>query len=226
LSDLESLKRTAQKPVDTIAARILVRPVSIRITSLLIKTRVEPTQVTLLSFGIRIVASIMFIFSEYPLTLGAGIFVYLSEVFDCVDGELARAKKLETHSGAILDYFLDRISEILIYSTITLALFASENDYRTLLVGFLAVTSQLFRSDIGQQVDALKEQSGAQPAQLGIKSYCYYGDSEELMILVTASILNRLLEGMIIIGICSFSYGVARFAEAYLTFRKKRTLAR
>jgi len=225
MSDLESLKKIGQKPVDTIAARILVRPVSIRITSLLIKTSFGPTQVTLLSFSLRVAAAIMFIFNVYFFTLGAGIFIYLSEVLDCVDGELARAKKLETDSGAILDYFLDRLSEILIYSAITLALFASKNDYRTLLVGFLAITSHLFRSDIGQQVDALKEQFGTQPGQRGIKSYCYYGDSEELIILVAASILNRLLEGMVIIGTFSFCYGVARFTEAYLVFKKKQKLA-
>src|SRR3989304_1993480 len=135
MNDLEHLKRTAWKESDSTAAKLFMRPISIRITKAILRTGIGPTSVTVTAFLVKIAASLLFPLNLYLLTALAGLLVYLSHVLDCVDGELARAKKIASSSGTLLDYFLDRLSDIVLYSSIAIALLISTGDQRTLILG-------------------------------------------------------------------------------------------
>ncbi len=216
--EFELLRQKAQKDFDTTAARLLMRPLSIRITRILIQTPITANQVTLFSFLLKFMAAFLFLSTEYVLTLTAGIFVYVSHVLDCVDGEIARAKNLESSSGALLDYFLDRLSDIAIYSGVAFGLFLSRNDPAVLALGIFVVGSNLFMTDVAQKIDKLKGEKHIR-RKSRIYEYFYYGGSANTIVLLVASIVGRLFEGMAIIGILSFSYTIARFAEAYIALR-------
>jgi len=222
MNDPESLKKIALKERDSTAAMLFMRPVSIRITGFLLKTEVSPTQVTLLHFLLRVFASCLFVFNIPFFTLVAGFSLYFSHVLDCVDGELARAKDLVSSSGALLDYFLDRGSDIVVYSSITLALILADDHSRILVlaIGGFALASDFFMTDIGQMVNQLKEESNIQ-SDRGIVPYFRYGGSANTMILLLGSILNRLLEALILIGILSSTFTILRFGETLLSLTKK-----
>ncbi len=78
------------------------------ITYLLFKTNVTPNQITLLSLFLGILSG-FFIFSKH-IYLGI-VFLNLSFIFDCVDGQLARAKSLFSKIGSFLDNMADRLVE-------------------------------------------------------------------------------------------------------------------
>ena len=221
MSAIDALKKVALNVTGETADRLFLRPLSIRITILLFHRNIRPTHVTLLSFAVLMVGASLFLYGSYPLILVAAIVIYFSDVLDCIDGELARVRKEETATGALIDYFVDRLGDIIVYSCITYALFTHSSDARMLLLGIFVIASNTFMTDIGQKVNSLKEQGHIAPSS-GIKSYFNYGGTANTLILLAASAFNVLFEGMILIAILSFSYAIIRFIEAYHVLGKKQ----
>jgi len=73
------------------------------------KTNISPNQVTFASIITGIIAGIAF-YNVTPVALFIGaIFFQLSQILDCVDGQLARMKKVDSEFGRILDGIADYI---------------------------------------------------------------------------------------------------------------------
>jgi CDP-diacylglycerol--glycerol-3-phosphate 3-phosphatidyltransferase len=89
--------------------------IAVRITEPIVKlisrTPLTPNAITLIGFGITVVAAAL-AFTEH--LLAAGIVLLAAGVFDMLDGALARLTERVTKFGAILDSTLDRVSEALI----------------------------------------------------------------------------------------------------------------
>lgn len=101
--------KKSQKAVDDVYALYLARPVSKRITRLLFNTRITANQISILSFFLGMFSAV-FLFFDYSYV--SAIFLYLSFIFDCVDGELARSKEQFTKLGFWIEGTLDRIPDI------------------------------------------------------------------------------------------------------------------
>jgi phosphatidylglycerophosphate synthase len=102
--------RGADEPRDfRIAYAVLVRKLSIRITWLLLHTRLSANGVTLLGIGAGIAGGLMLAWNEFwPLVTGLGL-LQLSFVVDYSDGEVARYRAREQGTatdagGAFLDW--------------------------------------------------------------------------------------------------------------------------
>ena len=94
------------KPVEE---ELLVRPISRKISSALKRfTWATPNKITVLRF-ILAVTLVPFLILKQSFVL-AGISVYFIFVLDKLDGDLARAKKMESSKGAYLDSIFDFIS--------------------------------------------------------------------------------------------------------------------
>ncbi|MBL9012822.1 MAG: CDP-alcohol phosphatidyltransferase family protein [Myxococcales bacterium] len=87
----------------------LLRPVERALTA----ARVTPTQVTVLSLVLCVLAAIA-IGSEY-LATGAWLFI-AGGMLDILDGRLARATSQESPAGALFDSIADRWSELAIFT--------------------------------------------------------------------------------------------------------------
>lgn len=85
------------------------RPLARRVVAVLVHTPITPNQVTLLSGAVGVSGGIaLFGGAEHPGRLVlAGILLFVSVVLDCCDGQLARAKKISSTTGAILDGLAD-----------------------------------------------------------------------------------------------------------------------
>jgi phosphatidylglycerophosphate synthase len=224
MSNLEDLKRLAWKKSDAIIPRFLMRPLSIRITSLLIKTGLSPSHVTLFSFGLEVLAAFLFLQGLYLLSIAAAALLYFSHVFDCVDGEIARVKNCATGSGALLDIFLDRVGDVLVYSGVTLSLFTAGNDSALLLLGIFVIASILFQGCIGYRVGAIMKDAGVESGFSVGKDF-YYGTSGIELVLLPASLARMLPEGMLVIGIVTSFWTVARFVAGYASLKRSESRA-
>ncbi|MFH1641767.1 MAG: CDP-alcohol phosphatidyltransferase family protein [Nanoarchaeota archaeon] len=110
----DSLKNNNKK--DEFAAYIL-RSMSKHITKILIKTSVTPNQITFLSFLFVIAGSIFFIKGGYQNLIIGSILAFFAHLLDCIDGEIARAKKLSSILGQWFDAIVDYTAHpILIFS--------------------------------------------------------------------------------------------------------------
>jgi CDP-L-myo-inositol myo-inositolphosphotransferase len=110
------------KPQDGFVSRFLNRPISRRITSVLLKFPIHPNAWTISILILPVIASAFLVCGDYfSVVIGAAIFQVFS-ILDGCDGEIARAKNLESNFGERLDYFCDFAASLLYVLTLGLGL--------------------------------------------------------------------------------------------------------
>ena len=113
------------KPQDGFVSRFLNRPISRRITRVLLKFPIHPNAWTVSTFVLPLIASVFLIRGNYvSVVIGAAIFQVFS-ILDGCDGEIARAKNLESKFGERLDYFCDFAASLLYVLALGLGLHLS-----------------------------------------------------------------------------------------------------
>src|SRR6266481_6260645 len=101
------------KPQDGFVSQFLNRPISGRITSFLLKFPIHPSAWTISIFVLPLIACVFFVRGDYlSVVIGAAIFQAFS-ILDGCDGEIARAKNLESKFGERLDHFCDFLASLL-----------------------------------------------------------------------------------------------------------------
>jgi phosphatidylglycerophosphate synthase len=101
------------KPQDGFVSRFLNRPISSRITRLLVKFPIHPTAFTASIFVLPLVAGVFLLRGDYfSVLLGAALFQIFS-ILDGCDGEIARAKNLESKFGERLDNICDSLGSLI-----------------------------------------------------------------------------------------------------------------
>jgi hypothetical protein len=107
--------RETRKKHDQLFNLYVMRPIAALVTAGLLGARVTPNQVTLVSLGVFVVAAAMFVaFPGWRGGLAAVAVLELSYCFDCVDGMLARYKKLASKAGHLFDFFTDELKAVLL----------------------------------------------------------------------------------------------------------------
>ena len=113
------------KPQDGFVSRFLNRPISRRITSVLLEFPIHPNAWTISIFVLPLIASVFLVRGDYvSVVIGAVIFQLFS-ILDGCDGEIARARNLESKFGERLDYFCDFAASLLYVLALGLGLHRS-----------------------------------------------------------------------------------------------------
>src|SRR6266576_1895549 len=113
------------KPQDGFVSRFLNRSISRGSTSVLLQFPVHPNAWTIFIFVLPLIACVFFVRGDYvSIVVGAAIFQAFS-ILDGCDGEIARAKNLESKFGERLDYFCDFAASLLYVLTLGLGLHRS-----------------------------------------------------------------------------------------------------
>jgi 1L-myo-inositol 1-phosphate cytidylyltransferase / CDP-L-myo-inositol myo-inositolphosphotransferase len=101
------------KPQDGFVSRYLNRPISRQVTRVLLKFPIHPNTCTMSIFVLALFACPFLVRGGYlNLVIGAAIF-QLYSILDGCDGEIARAKGLESKFGERLDHLCDFLASIL-----------------------------------------------------------------------------------------------------------------
>jgi phosphatidylglycerophosphate synthase len=90
----------------------LARPVSGRISRLLLPTGVAPNAVTLFGLAVGLGSGAAAAAGGYGAVLAATLLFYLGMILDCVDGDLARIKLATSRRGQWLDSITDDLSVV------------------------------------------------------------------------------------------------------------------
>jgi hypothetical protein len=113
------------KPQDGFVSRFLNRPISRRITRFLLKFPIRPSAWTMSIFVLPLIACLFFLRGDYvSVVIGAAVFQVFS-ILDGCDGEIARAKNLESRFGERLDQFCDFLASLLYVLALGLGLHRS-----------------------------------------------------------------------------------------------------
>ena len=139
VESIKELKKICQKKNDNWYGRYFVRKISIYITKLLLKTDVTPNQISGLSILIGIIAGIFFVFGNYWYTLVGASVLLLSNIVDCVDGEIARYRKSASVAGKYIESLNDYIVHPFIFVCITFGLYNIFHNVFIFVLGFSIV---------------------------------------------------------------------------------------
>lgn len=132
-----------------------------------------------------------------------GILVFLSGLFDGVDGAVARERNVASDVGAFTDSVVDKVSEVLILGSIAVAFSgASFLGMRVEWWVILTITGWLLTSYTRSRASSL----GVIDLDIGLG-----GRSERLFTLVVFSVLNQLLWGLVIVSVMGIFTAGYRF---------------
>lgn len=106
------LSNLRNKSNDGFVSRYLNRPLSIKISRLLLNFPITANQVSFFSFIVSLISSLFFI--KGNAIIGA-LLIHLSSILDGCDGEIARLKYLQSTFGDFVDAVLDRYADGFIF---------------------------------------------------------------------------------------------------------------
>lgn len=106
--------RASGKSQDGLVARYVNRPLSRIVTRGLLRLAITPNIWSVLVFTLPIVACWLFLRGTYQSILSGCAIYQLYSILDGCDGEIARAKFMQTEFGRRLDSFLDLAGNILL----------------------------------------------------------------------------------------------------------------
>jgi phosphatidylglycerophosphate synthase len=117
-AEVDAIERTflrgSGKSQDGLVSRFLNRPISRAISRLLLRFPTTPTAWTWLIFPIPVIASLMLAQGRYGSVVWGLVLFQVFSVLDGCDGEIARAKFMESERGRQLDDLFDVLSNILL----------------------------------------------------------------------------------------------------------------
>ncbi|MFW9974833.1 MAG: CDP-alcohol phosphatidyltransferase family protein [Candidatus Thorarchaeota archaeon] len=179
----------------------------------LARAGIRPNTITYFSLLLAFLASVALIVTGSSITYG--ILVFLSGLFDGVDGAVAREQNSESDLGAFTDSVVDKVSEILILGSIAIEYSGlSILGIRIELWVILAISSWILTSYTRSRASSM----GVEDLDIGLG-----GRSERLFTLVVFSILNQLLWGLVVISIMGGLTAGYRFYNYRNEIAQKRT---
>src|SRR3989344_4818863 len=131
------------KDREGILKKYLVRPFSTRITKVIVDTKITPNQITLLYILLSLLSSYFFLQGSYRELIIGAVILKIAYIFDGVNGELARIRKITSEFGSWFDDFGDRIRESVTFISLAIGLYKVSNDVNVLYLGLLAVANVL-----------------------------------------------------------------------------------
>jgi phosphatidylglycerophosphate synthase len=150
------------------------------------KVGLTPNALTLIGFGIAVVAALLAAGQSWLL---AGILVVFGGVFDLFDGALARATNTTSRLGAFMDSVFDRWGEGVVYVGIAAGCVAASFDVGVVLTA-AAMTSAFMVSYTRAKSESLGFTPGTGMANVGLAPR-----EVRIVILTVAMILTAVMGG-------------------------------
>jgi len=192
-------------------SRYLNRPLSIRITRHLIDRSVTPNQVSLLSFGLCLVAASLFAAGGALWLAAGGLLAQAASVVDGCDGEIARLRLEESEFGGWFDAVLDRYADaFLLFGLTWHVFFAAEGSPLALFVGFMAITGSFLVSYTADKYDGLMKTRFQQGESLGIR----IGRDLRVLVIALGAVFNLPLLALSLIAVVMNAETMRRIVTA------------
>ena len=151
----------------------------------------RPNTITYFSLLLALLAALVLNLTGSSIIFG--VLVFLSGLFDGVDGAVAREQNIASDAGAFADSVVDKVSEVLILGSIAIEF--SGMSFFSLRVEWwvlIAITGWLLTSYTRSRASSL----GVSDLDIGLG-----GRSERMFMLVVFSFLDLLLWGLVVVSV-------------------------
>lgn len=149
LPSINELRRVCQSPymdpngpLSEAFSRKTYYKVSIYFTWLFLHTNITPNKVTLISFLLGMIASFFIALPGYYPVIGVILYQFWF-IFDIVDGEIARYRKLSSLTGAFIDRLNAAVTEASMIAALVYRTYIQLLDNRIIIFGILSIISIL-----------------------------------------------------------------------------------
>jgi len=188
------IQQLRDKPNDGPVSTYLNRPISTRLSRILLKTPVTPNQISVLTFLLSLVAAGLFMTGQYLWLVVGGILAQFASIIDGCDGEIARLKFLKSDYGGWLDAVLDRYSDALLLFGLTW--YANINDPlpAIYIIGFFAIIGSFMLSYTADKYDRLMK------TRIG-KNRFRLGRDIRVFLIFIGALFNQVIPVLIIVAI-------------------------
>lgn len=160
LAEQGLLDWAASKANDGAVARWINRPFSRLVSRQLVKTRIRPNQISLLAFGLGLLAALILAQPSYWALLLGGVLVQLASIVDGCDGEVARLRLTPSAYGGWLDALLDRYADAAVLSALTWHVMLTQQSMAWMWLGLAAITGSFVSSYSAHKADQLSSRLG------------------------------------------------------------------
>jgi choline kinase/phosphatidylglycerophosphate synthase len=200
------VERAAAKPLDGVISRWLNRPLSSRLSEVLVRHGVSPTQASLGTFLLALVAAVTVAAgSVAPVALVVGgLLVQLASALDGCDGEIARATLRSSRFGALLDSLLDRVADAAVLVALALAA-----GFDTIAAAALAAAS--FAAVFVPYVKAAFESATKEPFP---PSRLTFGRDARMLVAAVGAVALQPLAALVAVAAISSAEGGVRLVRA------------
>lgn len=104
-------RERAQKKIKTLFGWLFFRRISLPLALLLARTPITPSQITAAGLGFGLAGGALMGTGRYVWLVVGAVFAVVAKLLDAVDGEVARAKHLDTPAGYVVDGLVDRLRD-------------------------------------------------------------------------------------------------------------------
>ncbi|NHJ12503.1 MAG: CDP-alcohol phosphatidyltransferase family protein [Candidatus Thorarchaeota archaeon] len=181
--------------------RGIFRGLVYRVAKPLQERNIRPNSVSFLTLFLALLASLfLLVLRSEPIF---GIFVFLVGFFDGVDGAIAKSAGISSKAGALTDSVIDKTSEVMLITGISLAYGGQE--FLSLPVpiwALLCISGWLLTSYTRSRAESL----GVSDLDVGLGAR-----SERLLTLVAFSLLSLLLWGLLVVTLMGMLTAAYRF---------------
>jgi phosphatidylglycerophosphate synthase len=101
----------AEKKVKTLFGWLFFRRISLPLSLLVARTPVRPWQITTLGLAAGLTGAGFLATGAYHLGIVGGILAMVAKLLDAMDGEVARAKGMDSRAGYVADGLVDRVRD-------------------------------------------------------------------------------------------------------------------
>lgn len=185
-----------KKDTDGPVARILNRPISLRLSKLLLKTGITPNQISILSTVIGLVGASFFFNGEYFYLILGGILIHIHSIVDGCDGEVARLKLRQSKYGGWLDSVLDRYVDAAIILGLAYGYWSMTGDTTIWIIGFFALIGSFLNSYTSDKYDSIFKNG-----DMTKRSKFRMGRDVRLLLIMIGAITNQIPIMLIIIAV-------------------------
>lgn len=187
------LLKNLAKPTDGPISRWLNRPLSTRLSRLLVRTSLTPNQISVFSFLLSAAAAVLMSLPRYAALAAGGVLAQLSSIIDGCDGEVARLKNLTSEFGAWFDAVLDRYADFLLIAGLSLNALHTHAPVLTLAASLLALSGSFINSYTADKYDAYLRKKGGVGLRLG--------RDVRIFIIFTGAVLNVSLLTLVLLAV-------------------------
>lgn len=208
---IEQLEKVSDGPI----SKKLNRPVSIRITELLLRTNITPNQISLVSFIFGVIAALFFALGDYIYLIGGGILAQISSIIDGCDGEVARLKLMDTNYGGWFDAVLDRYADALIIFGMIFGHWTLHTDITIWIIGFCALTGSFLNSYTADKYDSIYKK------RLKGRYSIRIGRDIRLFLIFLGGLIGQILPTLLILAIITNYEAIRRLISLRFEYVQK-----